>query len=180
MKKFSLVVAVDQNNGIGKNNSLAWNLPSELKHFSKLTKTTNDPNKKNALIMGRNTWESIPQKSKPLSSRVNLVLSRNTDLELPSNVILASSFDEALLELSTLKDIENIFVIGGARVYEQAILHPSCEKIYLTKIDANFDCDTFFPKIDENKFALISSSEACQEEGVSYRYLVYQGDKNNL
>jgi dihydrofolate reductase len=174
MKKFAIVVAVDQKNGIGKDNALPWHLPSEMKHFSKLTKTTSDPTKKNAVIMGRNTWESIPQKFRPLPNRYNVVLTSNAEFQVPDGVLLASSLDEALNKLTAIPEIENIFVIGGASVYKQAIFHPACEKISITKIEQSFDCDTFFPHLDEQLFDFISSSEAHQENNLMYRYCLYQ------
>lgn len=178
---FSLVAAVDKNFGLGKNNTLVWRLPSDLKHFSEITTTVKNPASMNAVIMGRKTWESLPEKHRPLKNRLNVVLSRE-NLKLPEGVILASSLDDALEKIGHFApgagggkpSIENIFVIGGGKVYQEAINHPACERIYLTQIDSTFDCDTFFPKIDENRFRITDQSEPMTENKLEFRFLVYE------
>jgi dihydrofolate reductase len=172
--KFSIVAAVDQKNGLGKNNTLVWRLPSDLKHFSKLTTETSSPGKINAVIMGRKTWQSLPPKSQPLKDRLNIVLSRGGDIAVPESVLLASSLDEALQQSAQNPDIENIYVIGGGKVYQEAINHPDCEKIYLTRINAVFDCDAFFPPIDEEKFKLEDERSLLKENELEFRFLVYE------
>ena len=174
---FSIIAAVDQKNGLGKNNTLVWRLPSDLKHFSDITTIVQTPGKINAVIMGRKTWESLPPKSKPLKDRLNLVLSREANLDLPEGVLQSNSLDEALSKLQLIDHLENIFVIGGGTIYEQAIHHPACEKIYLTRINATFDCDTFFPKIDETRFQLKEQSEILKENDLEYQFLVYKNEK---
>lgn len=180
MKNFAIIVAVDQQNGIGKNNTLPWHLPGELKRFSKLTKETQISNKKNAVIMGRNTWDSLPSKFKPLPGRINVVLSRNTELALPQGVLRAASLDQALDSLEKTTDLANVFVIGGAAVYEMAVLHPACTLIYFTQIEAKFDCDTFFPALDLKVFHKLSVSEIHSENGLNYRYLIYAKFTKNI
>ena len=97
--------------------------------------------------MGRKTWESIPSKFKPLPQRLNCVLSRNSSLVLPENVFKARGLTEVLQRLGNdYEDIlENVFIIGGAQVYQEALQHTACQKIYLTQIEKDFLCDTFFP-----------------------------------
>ena len=148
MRPFSIVVATDINNGIGKNGQLPWHLPGDLKYFRELTSLTKAPEKKNAVIMGRKTWESIPSKFRPLPGRINIVLTRNKDLDVPMEVYKAKSFLEAfkMLEKQSLKDlIENVYVIGGAKTYQEAIKQPECQKLYITQILHSFPCDAFFP-----------------------------------
>lgn len=169
---FSLIVAVDQANGIGKNNTMVWQLPTDLKHFANVTTRTQDPMKINAIIMGRNTWESLPEKHRPLKGRANIVLSRNHDFELPSGVVLAHSLDEALQKIAKMNNIESIHVIGGAKVFDEAINHPNCTKIYLTKLSQKFDCDAFFPPIPKN-FKLTHSRGPQQENGIEFEFLTY-------
>ena len=120
MRPFSIIVAFDAQYGIGKNGLLPWNLPLDLKHFKEISTTVADPSKKNAVIMGRKTWESLPERFRPLPGRVNMVLSRDKKLELPLGVLCSQSLDDALAQLFSV-DIENVFVIGGAQIYVQAI-----------------------------------------------------------
>jgi len=87
-KKVYVIVAVDENNGIGKDGKLPWHFFSEMKYFKKTTLQTNDPNKKNMVIMGRNTWESIQPKYRPLKDRKNVILTSREDLH-PENTQIA-------------------------------------------------------------------------------------------
>src|ERR1700733_8282193 len=95
MDMFDIVVACDINRGIGYNNTLPWRLSGDMKHFRNLTSTTSDPSKQNAVIMGRKTWQSLPESNRPLPKRFNIVLSRQ-DLAVPAEARFAHSFDEAL------------------------------------------------------------------------------------
>jgi len=164
---FTIIVAIDKNNGIGKNNQLAWNLSADLKHFAQTTKKCSEGNI-NAIIMGRNTWLSLP--IKPLPQRLNIVLSDTPVNDLPNGVVLANSLDNAL-ELA--KNCEKIFVIGGASVYKQAIIHPDCEYLEITELDNIYDCDTFFPIIPEH-FKKVFSSETYSENDINFRFCLYQ------
>jgi dihydrofolate reductase len=166
--KFSLVVAMDDHNGIGKANALAWHLSADLKHFAALTKG----NGNNAVIMGSNTWRSIPDKFRPLPGRLNVVLSRQVDLEFPAGVLLFNSLDQALDNLET-KQIDEVLVIGGAQVYAEAINHPDCQTIYLTKVFGDFQCEVFFPKLPDY-FKLVSEGEIQTEGDLKFQFLVYQ------
>lgn len=132
--KVSLIVAVDQKNGIGKNNQLPWHLPADLQHFKKIT--TGFP-----IIMGRKTYDSI---GKPLPNRRNIVISRQESLQI-SGVEICESLQNAI---SRCKDEEEVFIIGGAQIFEQAL--NLADSIYLTIIQNNFEADTFFPEFDKN------------------------------
>lgn len=163
LPNFAIISACDQNYGIGINNRLPWRLPSELKYFQQITKNS-------TVIMGRNTWDSLPSQSKPLSNRQNIVVSTNPNLNLSDGVILADSIQDALLKAS----MPNIFVIGGARLYAEAIQHMLCNKVFLTKIESVFECDTFFPKdILHENFTLSSKSEKQTENGHSFYFEIY-------
>ncbi len=171
MKTFSIIVAFDSQYGIGKKGQLPWHLALDLKHFKEITTTVIDPAKKNAVIMGRKTWESLPQKFRPLPGRVNVVLSREGKLSLPSGVLCSSYLDDALSRLSS-RDIENVFVIGGAQIYAHAIDHPLCQKLFVTHVQGEYGCDTFFPPISR-QFFLISSSENYRQEAISFQFSEY-------
>ena len=166
---FSLIAAVDKNYGIGENNTLPWNLPTDLKYYNDTTRG----NGKNAVIMGRKTWESIPKKFQPLPKRVNIVITKNSNYALPEGVEKAATLEESLVIVERHRP-EAVFVIGGAQIFAEAIKHPDCQKIYLTEIDAEFDCDTFFPKFDKNIFKKISESEVHEENGVKFRFVLYR------
>ena len=171
MKPFSIIVAFDSQYGIGKKGRLPWHLALDLKHFKEITTTVTDPAKKNAVIMGRKTWESLPQEFRPLPGRVNLVLSCEGKLNLPSEVLCSQSLDHALSRLSS-SAIENIFVIGGAQTYADAIAHPLCQKLYVTHVQGEYGCDAFFPPISR-QFSPINSSQQYQEEGFSFQFSDY-------
>lgn len=133
----SIIVAIAENNAIGKNNDLLWHLPGDLKKF-KATTTGH------TIIMGRKTFESI---GKPLPNRRSIIITRNTNYKAPEGVLVTNSLNEAL-ELCYQE--QEIFVIGGGAIYEEAL--PLADKLYLTKVHAEFDADTFFPEIDESEW----------------------------
>lgn len=170
MRRFACVVAADRRLGIARDGDLPWRLPGDLAHFKRLTCDTTDPARRNAVVMGRATWQSIPDKYRPLPRRLNLVLSRSTP-SLPPGVLGAASLDGALerLEAAPLAaEIEQVFCVGGGNVYAQAIELPACEAIFLTRIDADFDCDVHFPAF-EHLFELDTTLDRAQENDVSYR-----------
>lgn len=145
---FDCVVAADAAGGIGKNNDLPWpRLREDLRFLRRITCDA-PPERQNSVIMGRLTWESVPSKMQPLPGRKNVVISRQ-DLALPEGVVLARSLDEAL----AAGEVAGRFVIGGAQIFRQAFEHPACRTVYLTRIAATFDCDTFLPPL-EPRFAL--------------------------
>ena len=172
---FSIVVAVDSQFGIGKGGALPWHLPAELKRFKALTMRPAPNGKPNLVIMGRKTWESLPDKFKPLPGRVNCVLTRNVSLSFPAQVIIAAGLAQALdLAAGRLRgQIGEIFVIGGAQVFTEALRHPFCEKIYLTEIQNNFNCDTFFPS-ELSAFKKISESDLQAENNLAYSFVEFQ------
>ncbi len=173
MKKFHVIVAMDEKRGIGQNGGLPWHLSEDLKYFARTTKKTKDPSKQNAVIMGRKTWESIPDKYRPLPDRLNIVLSRNADYMVVPDIELARTFNDAL-EVAEEKGVETIFVIGGAYVFEQALVRPECAGIYLTEILENFRCDAHLAAIDEEHFERTKESEIHEEKGIKFRFVVYR------
>ncbi|MBI5176416.1 MAG: dihydrofolate reductase [Candidatus Obscuribacter sp.] len=172
--KFDIVVACDLNRGIGKQNALPWRLSTDMKYFKDLTSSTPllTEGKRNAVIMGRKTWESIPPNFRPLKERYNLVLTRNPNYSVPQGVFRSPSLDEALEFLSG-GPVDRVFVIGGAEVYKQALAHDKCGLLYLTEIRAQFDCDTFLPEF-RGFFQLLSCSEVMQENDLNFCFKVYE------
>jgi dihydrofolate reductase len=168
---FSIVAAIDKNNGIGLNNSIPWKLKADLEHFRQLTTTAAD-NKINAVIMGANTWQSLPKKFKPLPKRLNIVLSPKK-IKLPAGVLYFNSLENALANLDRQNKVDKIFVIGGAYLYTQAINSPACAYLELTEIEQNFACDKFFPTIPP-WYKKIFASEKKTENGLDFRFCCYQ------
>nr|MDD3719968.1 dihydrofolate reductase [Candidatus Gracilibacteria bacterium] len=180
MKKFSVILAMDNKKGIGKNNDLAWKIPSDLKYFKKITTSTQDLGKLNAVIMGRKTWDSIPSQFKPLPDRINCIISKKLHSEsnhsnIDDFVLHFNSFDHALEELKKKDNVENIFVVGGSSVYNIALIHPMLDKVYLTEVDGDFDCDRHV-EFDKSNLTLESYTDWQEENGIKFRYMVYKKD----
>ena len=183
VKPFSIIVAKTfLKNGIGKNNNLPWRLVNDLKHFKFITQSNiiqhnNNSQIKNSIIMGKNTWNSLPKK--PLDNRLNIVVSntlynenKNRNLR---NIEFINSFDKAL-DIASEKS-NNIFIIGGEQIYKEAINHNLCAKLFITDIYNNYNCDTYFPEIDNDIFKLLKISEFKKEKDIHFRYLVYDNIK---
>lgn len=159
-RKFNVVVAHDSKNGIGMNGQLPWRLSEDMKHFKSLT--MGKEGETNAVIMGRKTWESIPAKFRPLPGRINVVISRNKEYELPDNACRAGSLVDSLFIKA-----DRLFVIGGAEIYKEAIDHANCEGVYVTRIRGEYECDTFLPSYEE-KFKKELVLTTLNEGGVLY------------
>ena len=176
MIPLNIVVAVDTKNGIGKDGELPWDLTGDLKHFREVTSTTRSPKKKNVVVMGRKTWDSIPGEYRPLPERTNVVLTKNIGVRFPEGVLKADSFDQVMKMANNdkLKNIiETIFVIGGQQVYEEAIKYPECEKLYITHVHNTFNCDTFFPSFND-AFKSVQASEEHKEDLITYHFEEYK------
>ncbi len=175
MTPFSIVVAMDQNRGIGKGGKLPWHLKCDLQHFKEITTQTRDKNKRNAVIMGRKTWDSLPAQFCPLPKRVNVVITRNDHLEFPHDVLRVNGLDQALnlfTEGALSKTVESVYVIGGAQIFQEAIGRRECRKIYLTQILQSFECDTFFPPFVDFFEHEVSSPPYVENE-ISYLFVEY-------
>ena len=125
LRGFQIVVAATSKMGIGKQGQLPWKLPTDMKFFKTVTATTSSPAKKNAVIMGRLTWESIPEKFRPLPGRLNVVLTRSGIKRTPEGVVVSGSLDAALALLASppySSEVETVFVIGGGQVFKYATL----------------------------------------------------------
>ena len=172
MHGFSIIAAVDSQGGIGKNGKLPWRLKGDMRHFQSITVGSRSDGQTNAVIMGRKTWESLPEKFRPLPERLNVVVTRQAEYSLPSNALKAGSLDEALEILDHRNDINNVFVIGGAELYRLAIQHNACERVYISAVKGDFGCDVFFPDIPKN-FGISDSSDEAEEGDIRYRFVTY-------
>ena len=159
----NIIVAICKNNGIGINNTLPWRVKSDMIKFKNLTIGNN----KNAIIMGKNTWTSI--NSKGLPNRDNLILSSTINIDTINTSFnnISKSFNniEKLEDFVEEKNYEEVWIMGGEKIYNYFLNEYNTKrnilkinKIVLTYIDKIFDCDTFFPDIDANKFKFISKS----------------------
>lgn len=169
-KEVYIIVAVDCKNGIGKDNSMPWHFAKETKYFKEITLTTKDPSKKNMVIMGKNTWYSLPEKYRPLKDRKNVVLTRDASLKI-EGVEIYQSLDEAIN--SAGDDIETIFIIGGATLFKESLNHPNLTGLYVTFIENEYECDTYFPEIP----ARFSNKQLIKEEeenGVKFKFMLYE------
>lgn len=176
MKKFNLIVAYDSKRGIGKDGDLPWRLPSDLKRFGNLTKTTVSPNGFNAVIMGRKTYDSLPNKYKPLPNRLNVVISTTRkDLWPDSDSIrVANSFDKALEICKGNKRVETVWVVGGSEIYKMSLdlrYRNDIGAVYTTEIQGDFSCDTFFPQL-VGKWNQVPS-QVYSENGISFKFVKY-------
>jgi dihydrofolate reductase len=145
--EFDMVVAADLADGIGAAGQLPWHLPSDLAHLKRLTTETEVPGTTNAVLMGRVTWDTIPDRFRPLPQRLNVVVTRQINLVLPDGTVRASSLPRGLEAARGRVEVERIFVLGGAEIYRQAIGLPGCRRIYLTRVLRRYPCDAHFPTI---------------------------------
>ena len=165
MTDFACVVAADQNNGIGKNNDLPWpKLKADLKHFRDVTSTAPE-GRRNAVIMGRRTWDSIPPRYRPLPGRINIVVSRWA--RALHGAAAAVDGISAAVAAAVAADAESIYIAGGGAIYTAAIADPRCQLIYYTQIAGRFDADTFFPPF-EDRFVLEAEDPPGEDAGIGY------------
>lgn len=160
MTPFQIVVAVSKNRGIGYHHELPWNIPKEIGYFKELTQRTVDPSKQNAVIMGRNTWNSIPVRFRPLDKRINIVITSTPQTlplhEYPDRLFSFPTLTKALEFLTTWKPVETAFVIGGETLYKEAVRSPHCHAIHYTVIQREYPCDAFFPSMPWGQWTLQS------------------------
>jgi len=176
----SVIVAISPRSGIGKDGKLPWNLPKDLQHFSRVTSAA-PAGRRNAVVMGRKTWESIPARFRPLSGRINVVLSRSptepdTRPPYPEGVLTATSVNHALEVLGNThkEELAEVFVIGGHAAYEEALALPCCMRLFITRVGHDADCDVFFPAYDEAQYSAVHVSKTQSHEGVPYDFVVYE------
>ena len=166
--KIKLIVAKGKNNVIGKDNDLIWHLPADMHFFTQSTKG-------HSVLMGRKNWDSIPLKYRPLSDRINVVITRNESFEHPDcsvfhSVESAISFYKSKEEFSDL----DLYVIGGGQIYAHAIENNLLDEMLITYIEESFDGDTFFPEFDENHWKKDLIMKHPIDEKNKYAFNVYR------
>ncbi|MBI4281579.1 dihydrofolate reductase [Candidatus Uhrbacteria bacterium] len=149
----ALIAAIDQQNCIGKDGTLPWHIPEDLAHFKKLTEGK-------TVLMGRKTWESLPEKYRPLPNRTNIVITRQNDYALPAGVERYDAVDAALVAHLN----EDIMIIGGGEIFTQTI--DRADTLYITNVNQTVTaCTAFFPPID---LTLWHETERDDRDGFSF------------
>lgn len=157
----SIIVAIANNNVIGKDNQLIWHLPNDLKRFKEITSNK-------TIIMGRKTFESL---GRILPNRKHIVLTKSNNWKIENPQVLIVNGIEEIKEY--IRDKEEHFVIGGATIYK--LLMPYTNKMYVTKINEEFEGDTFFLEIDNKEWKVIERTKGITDEKnpYSYEYITY-------
>lgn len=161
--KVSIIAAVAQNNAIGKDNDLLWNLPNDMKFFTRMTKG-------HTVIMGRKNYESIPHKYRPLPKRKNIVLTRNKEYEAPGAEVHTRIEDA----LESCREESEVFVIGGSEIYSLALERNLIDRMYITRVDGAFEADAFFPDFDEDKWIKKKLTEHQKDENHAYPFEIFE------
>jgi dihydrofolate reductase len=159
----SIIAAIGKNRELGKNGKIPWHISEDFKRFKQVTSG-------HPVIMGRKTWETLP--IKPLPGRYNVVVTRDPEFTINGSksgkdFIIAASLQEAIGSASIVVGSDEIFIIGGGQIYQQAI--SLADKLYLTVIDRTFDADTFFP--DYSDFKKVVFEKESQEGEYKYKFL---------
>lgn len=161
MPIISIIAAIGKNHELGKNNDLLWHISADLKRFKKITSG-------HPVIMGRKTFNSI--NNKPLPNRRNIIITHSVRYAFP-DVEIVHSVTEALKKIG---DDEEVFILGGATIYEQFL--PFTDKMYLTLIDKEYDADTFFPRFDPEQWKTLENISITDDNqaGVKYSFITLQ------
>lgn len=165
MRTIAIIVARTSNGVIGRDNTMPWHLPEDLRYFKRVTMGK-------PVVMGRNTWESL---GKPLPGRDNIVITRNADFYADGATVV-NDLDTALLLADTLaaaRGVEEIMIIGGAQVYREVL--PLVQRAYVTEIDAVISGDTFFPALDGQWRETAREKHApCEKNPYPYSFVVLE------
>jgi dihydrofolate reductase len=159
--KISLVAAVARNGVIGRDGTVPWRLAEDMQRFRELT--TGHP-----VVMGRRTWESLPDRFRPLPGRRNVVVTRTAEWR-GEGAERAGSLEEAI---DLVEGAERVFVIGGAELYASAL--PLADELVLTEIDADVDGDTFFPAFERGDFEEIAREPQVTSDGTAFSFVTYR------
>lgn len=162
--KISLIVATSENDVIGKDGSIPWHIPADLKHFKTLTMGHH-------IIMGRKTYESI---GKPLPGRINIILTKNPGYKA-DGCIVADSLQKAINIAREQKNSE-VFIIGGEEIFKLVL--PMADRVYLTRVHEKFDGDAYLPKLDPVKWKQVSCQVHLRDEQNPYPFDFCVYEKN--
>ncbi|OGY83259.1 MAG: hypothetical protein A3F54_02765 [Candidatus Kerfeldbacteria bacterium RIFCSPHIGHO2_12_FULL_48_17] len=180
---FLIAAMLYPSRGIGFKGDLPWrkagvgSLKEDMRFFHDTTMAVADKvadvEKQNMVIMGRNTWNSIPSKHRKLADRKNVVITHKVDLvEEPKKIdAIVTSYEDALAAAN--ESVADIFVIGGAMVYDYALKHPATDGVYLTQVTADFPCDTFFPALPAIFSSQPKKLDSGEQGGIRYEFLLF-------
>ena len=159
--KTALIVAMDSERGIGKNNDLMWHLPKDMQFFK-------DTTQGQIVVMGRKNYDSIPEKYRPLPNRLNVVLTRNKDFNA-TDCLVFHSLEDCLTYFKDEKE-RTLFIIGGGEIYRMAIESNIVDEMYITHVGHVYGADTFFPDFDESLWEVetVFEQEADEKHAVSF------------
>ncbi len=164
--KLSLLVAVSENNVIGRDGDLPWHLSADLRRFKRVTMG-------HVMLMGRKTWESI---GRPLPGRTSIVISRQTDYDTGFDAVpVATNLDEALAQARRVaRENTEVFIIGGARIYD--MMFPRVERLLLTRVHAEVAGDVFFPAVSWDEWRLVEEEShlADEKNDFAHTYQVFE------
>ena len=156
MSRITIIAAIANNNALGKDNDLIWHLPADLKRFKQVTSGHH-------ILMGRNTFESI---GKPLPNRTTVIITRNNNYKAAGCIVVDSI--EKALEVS--KNDDQIFIIGGAQIYKQAMESNWVDQLDITQVHHSFEADVYFPEIDSTIWSETSRENFDADEKNKYNY----------
>jgi dihydrofolate reductase len=164
MSRINAIVAASENMVIGKDNQLLWQIPSDLKYFKE--KTLNS-----SVIMGKNTWESIPEKFRPLPKRNNFVLTSDPFYKAKGAVVVHDLF--GLIEAFKNNGInDDVFIIGGSLIYNQTF--HLLDRLYFTKVFGNYEGDSQIKNLADIDMVKISESEVKEENNTKFQFIIYE------
>ncbi|GMR56728.1 hypothetical protein PMAYCL1PPCAC_26923, partial [Pristionchus mayeri] len=179
--RMGLIVAIDENGGIGKSGTIPWELRKDTVRVMRKTKTTEDPNKvsvqRNAVIMGRKCYDSIPPAFRPLKGRLNVVMSRDQPEVTEKYILIRNDLEKVMAELSSMVksgEIERVWNFGGRDIYSWGLENDLVSTIEITKIQENFDADVKLPDVDWANFKEVWKSEEQEENGLKYTFHTYE------
>jgi|SRR5581483_3608208 len=158
----SIVAAIDEKRGLGKNNDLLFRIKEDMQRFKTLTEY-------HPVIMGRKTWDSIPSKYRPLPNRANIVVTRDQNAEI-NGALVVHSLEEALEKAKESDGASEICIVGGGQIFKEAIEKDLVDVLHLTIVKGDYGADTFFPGY-EYKFKTIISEQKGASEGYEYTFL---------
>ena len=153
--KVSLIVAMDLDRGIGRNNDLMWHLPNDMKFFKETTQN-------HVVVMGRKNYDSIPEKYRPLPNRENVVLTRNTSFTA-ENCKVFHSLEDCLDSYKSETD-RTVFIIGGGEIYRLALEANVVDEMYITHINHRYGADTFFPEFNLKNWRIETVQEQLKDD----------------
>lgn len=164
-----IIVATDQKGGFSKDNEIPWNIPEDFAYFRRITSQTNHPHKNNAVIMGRKTFETTGV----LKNRINIILSQTqtaiqTEKPVLGHYYRCQSLRKAV-KLAVMMECPILFIIGGERVYTEALETLPVNTIYRTLVEGDYNCDRFFPLLSNLPFYKMEEKEPNDETGICFQ-----------